>query len=98
MTREQRESLDRYEFLLERLVRGDITASAFESEFLHRFKTEELALPVDAFNILDALFGDVDAFCSDPNQRGPDDLGEEELLRSVKSALQKLRTLKEHGA
>jgi hypothetical protein len=57
------------------------------------FKNDTASRPEAEFLVLDRLFGDVDAFCSDPTIRGPDDLDEDELRNKCREAFIALQTL-----
>ncbi len=78
--------LEHYISLITQFVSGEITASQFEASYLEM--TREL--PEDAYDVLNDLFSNVDAYCGDPELRDDDDLDDEELLNSAKQALKKL--------
>ena len=87
MTKQQRMRLQDYASLLNDFISGRITPKTFETIYLRKFKAETIELPEHAFEVLDRLFGDVDAYCDDPSIRDSDDLGDEELLSSAKRSL-----------
>jgi len=78
---------EKYAVLIERFVSGEISASEFEVSYLDAFKNEDFGFDQDVYEILNFLFSDVDAYCSDPDLRDNDDLDEEQLLNSAKKAL-----------
>ncbi|MFL1484372.1 colicin immunity domain-containing protein [Marinobacter sp. LN3S78] len=80
-----------YQRLIEEFVSGQIKADEFESQYLTLFKQQTGELPEPEFETLNQLFTDVDAYCADPELRDEDDISEEELVASAKSALQQLR-------
>jgi Bacterial self-protective colicin-like immunity len=54
-----------YRILLNRFVEGAISPEEFQSAYLSRFKNEDKILDEPLFDLLDSLFGDVDAFTND---------------------------------
>ncbi len=56
-----------YKLLLHGFLSGALSAEAFQRAYLERFKNESRALDDALFEILDELFGDVDAFCANPD-------------------------------
>ncbi|WP_259779847.1 colicin immunity domain-containing protein [Aestuariispira ectoiniformans] len=76
--------------LVKQFVSGEISASDFETSYLKIFSSEEAIFPEAEFSVLNKLFTDVDAFCSDVHLRDEDDIGEEELLECAQEALKKL--------
>jgi Bacterial self-protective colicin-like immunity len=54
-----------YKILLNRFVEGAISPEEFKSAYLSRFKNEDRKLDEPLFDLLDSLFGDVDAFTND---------------------------------
>jgi hypothetical protein len=77
-----------------RLIRGfvnkEVDVLEFERTFLHMFKSQQVDLPEREFEILDALFSDVDSFCADPALRDETDLNEEQLRQRCVSSLKQL--------
>ncbi len=59
--------MDKYIKLLEEFAGNNITADEFEQRFLQLFKSDNNLQPGREFKILDKLFADVDAYCSDPD-------------------------------
>jgi hypothetical protein len=80
----------KYVNLLEKLLTDEIDAGTFERLYLSMFKNNGIFLPDDAFQVLDGLFGDVDAFCAYPELRGDDNLNEDQLRDRCGQALKKL--------
>ncbi len=83
-------TLDKYILLLSQFVTGEITASKFGTQYLELFKNETESFSEDTYDVLNNLFSDADAYCEDPSLRDDEDLNDDELLASVKKALEKL--------
>ena len=79
--------------LLSHFVAGDISAGEFESDYMSLFKNDPTHFREEEFLTLDELFGDVDAFCADPELRDDEDLDEEQLRRRSALALEKLKAI-----
>lgn len=88
-------NLDSYINLISDFLSGKISAKCFECTYLKLFKEEKGERSELEFPILNALFLDVDEFCSDPELRDEHDIGEEELKNRCKIALEELKKLKE---
>ena len=86
----QPETLEQYTVLIREFLDGAIDAQEFESRFLEKFKNETTVLPAEIFEVLDGLFGAVDAFCPDPDLCDRDDLNEQQLRAIATEALAKL--------
>jgi len=56
-----------YGLLLHGFLSGASSAEDFQRAYIDCFKNESRALDDSLFEILDELFGDVDAFCADPD-------------------------------
>ena len=56
-----------YGILLQSFLAGASSAEDFQRAYLDLFKNESRKLDDFLFEILDELFGDVDAFCADPD-------------------------------
>ena len=54
------------------------------------FKNESEVLSEKGYELLDALFLDVEAFCNDPDLRDEDNMDEQELLTKANEALTEL--------
>ena len=81
----------KYIKLLKDFVNNKISSDEFESLFMEIFKKEKLFDSEREFQILDKLFGDVDAYCSDSALFDPEfDIDEAQLRLSVKQALKAL--------
>ena len=81
----------KYIKLLKNFVNNKISSDEFESLFMEIFKKEKLFDSEREFQILDKLFGDVDAYCGDSALFDPEfDIDEAELRLSVQKALNAL--------
>jgi hypothetical protein len=87
------DGLQRYIALISSFVTDKIEAVDFERKFLKLFKEDAMEWSGAEFAILDGLFADIDAFCSDPQLRDEEDLDEYELKEKCKIALEKLQSL-----
>lgn len=85
--------LGQYLALISSFVADKIAAADFEREYLKLFKADETEWPEAEFAILDELFGEVDAFCADPQLRDENDPDEYELKERSKMALERLQSL-----
>jgi hypothetical protein len=86
--------MTKYITILKEFVSKKIPANEFESQFLEMFKNETAPISEREFQILDKLFGDVDAYCNEPNLFDPEfDIDEAELRLSAQKALDELREL-----
>ncbi len=54
-----------YQDLIDRYVSGKISVQAFQSTFLQKFKGDTRHFSEAEFDVLDTLFGDLDAFTDD---------------------------------
>jgi hypothetical protein len=93
MTNEQKMCVESYTALLAEFISGKVDAKTFEGRYLYKFKNESLQLPRGVFEELDQMFGDVDAYCSDPLIRSADGLDDERLLASAKRTFTALKIL-----
>jgi hypothetical protein len=82
-----------YMRLIMQFLNNEIDPTTFENSYLQLFKNEQRILPSNLFRILDGLFADVDAFCSDPALCGQEDLDEKELRIRCAKALKQLQDL-----
>ena len=87
------QGLEPYIALIDSFLRNEISATRFEQDYLHMFKRDHTSRTEDAYNVLNDLFGDVDAFCSDPDLCGPEDLNEEQLRKRCQQAYERLKEL-----
>jgi hypothetical protein len=85
--------LEPYVDLIRSFLTNQIKSASFEREYLQRFKNDLTRWNPDEYEVLNDLFGDVDAFCSDPDLRSPGDLDEEQLRESAQGAMEKLSVL-----
>lgn len=93
-----------YISLLQRFIQGDLPADEFQLQYLNMFKQETRRLSGPLFELLDRLFGDVDAFCGDLAARKELEathsgfyLDESELQLRVVQAAEALRALQRHS-
>lgn len=84
------QTISDYQSLIDEFVKGQVTADEFERQYLTLFKQHTGDLSDSDFEVLNNLFTDVDAYCPDPDLRDEDDISEEQLLSSAKSALLEL--------
>ena len=83
--------MNKYIKLLEEFVANKITADEFEQQFLQLFKADNNIQPEREFQILDKLFGDVDAYYSDSALFDPEfDIDGVQLQVSAQETLNKL--------
>ena len=85
--------LSEYAKLIQAFVNGAISASDFERAYLRMFKDDPTIRPEAEYEVLNGLFGDVDAFNSDPGLRSLGGLDEEQLRSAAASALALLQRL-----
>lgn len=77
--------------LVEKFVNDDISAEEFETEYL-RERHKSRGLRFGKFGDFDLqVFSAVDAFCGDPQLRGPEDLDQAGLLHEVEEALRQFK-------
>ena len=79
--------------LIHSFLSRDIDAGGFEHAYSTKFKNQKGFLPENAYQILDALFSDVDAFCADASLCGEEDLNEEQLRERCLDAVKKLEAI-----
>ncbi len=87
--------MEKYIKLLQSFADRKISADEFEQRFLQLFKGDNNLQPAREFQILDKLFADVDAYCSDPDliEDPRFDIGEVQLQVSAQETLDKLLKL-----
>ena len=81
----------KYQALISSFLSREISASQFERKYLDTFQSEQVSLGESAFNILNKLFADVDAFCPDPELRDESDIDEDQLRARCSEAICKLK-------
>ena len=84
-----------YGQLMDKLLTGSIQPVQFQQLYLDHFKREEF-LEEPLFQVLDRLFGAVDAYCADPEIRkslSDSTINELELLVEVRKARSRLADL-----
>ena len=86
-------NLNSYIILISDFLSKKISAKCFEYAYLKLFREEKGTRSESEFQILNPLFLDVDAFCNDPELMDENDIGEEELRKQCKTALEKLQKL-----
>jgi Bacterial self-protective colicin-like immunity len=86
-----------YMTLLRQFLCGSISASEFERRYLDAFKNDTAEYTETVYQVLDELFGDVDAYCADPALRGPGDFDELQLRSEAGTALLELEQLAAMG-
>ncbi len=79
-------NISSYLFLIQQFVSGNISALDFERDYLLLFKSDNRSIPHEVYEILNKLFSDIDAFCSNSLLRGNDDLDEPALKECAKAA------------
>lgn len=87
-----------YAMLLNRFLDGKISTEEFQCTYLRCFKNEDRKLDESLFELLDELFGDVDAFCTDQEllAENPDFYVDEAALREkTAQSLQRLIQLQQ---
>ena len=82
-----------YVTLIEAFVTGCIGAEQFEPIYLALFKTDPGGRPEPVFQVLDALFGDVDAYDSNAGTTDFGWIDESELKARAANSLGRLREL-----
>jgi len=70
-----------------------LSGADFETQYLSLFKQDDTRRAPLVFDVLDRIFGDVDAFSADPALRGEDGLDEAALRSRVAAALRELEAL-----
>lgn len=90
-----------YGSLLNRFIQHRMSADEFQIAYLKLFKNERRQLDEALFDVLDTLFGDVDAFSSEPTIRAELEaqkpgfyLDEAKLRQRVVYAFERLEALK----
>ena len=86
-------NLQVYLRILKSFTEGDITADEFESQYLVTFKGDETWRDPAVYEVLNALFANVDSYCADESIRGPKDLGPAELATAAMRAVVALEEL-----
>jgi hypothetical protein len=83
-------AIEPYRHLLERFVRGELSADDFESQYMDNYLSDQSLFADNVFAIVDAFFAEAESYEGDAYLRaqvhraiGPDDLRREaaELLR-----------------
>ncbi|MEN3327806.1 MAG: hypothetical protein V7638_2613 [Acidobacteriota bacterium] len=79
-----------YIHLIESFIEKKIDANEFERSYLSMFKDDTSDWTEAEYESLNYLFGEVDAFCADPELRGENDVDEDQLRDAAKMTLAKL--------
>ena len=81
-----------YLTLLRAFVEGRLTPTEFETLYLFMFKNDPGGRDPETYQVLNALFAEVDAFCDDAELRAEtsDGIGSDELRRAAEIARQEL--------
>lgn len=79
-----------YLVLIAAFVTGRLAASEFEPIYLALFKCDPGGRPEPIYDVLDALFGDVDAYSPFPNPEETRWIDESELRARAAKALERL--------
>jgi hypothetical protein len=83
-----------YITLIESYLTRQISSAEFESKYLRLFKNEKRIPPAQIYELLNRLFTDVDAFCSNPSFRNRSSIDENELRECANRAFQELKRLR----
>ena len=86
----EEQDLSPYIHLIESFLANKIDASEFERSYLLMFKNDTNSWAEVEYENLNNLFGEVDAFCADPESRGENDIDEDQLREATKMTLAKL--------
>lgn len=87
-----------YQHLFSQFLSGGIPVNQFQEAYLNLFKNEKRTMSEDSYELLEEVFGDVDAFTTDPEllAEQPDFYLDETRLRdSISKASKRLSTLAE---
>jgi hypothetical protein len=84
------QGLSGYKDLIQLFISRAISASEFERSYLRMFKDDPTIRPEFEYEILNGLFGEVDAFSPGPALRLEGSLNEEQLRSAAESALKAL--------
>lgn len=87
-----------YVAVLRAFVEGRIVAQDFETIYLAIYKNDPTRWSQAAFDILESLFGDVDAYCADGSLRAEvGGLGDDELRASAVRGLERITEIRRSG-
>lgn len=84
------EHIDKYISLVESYLGNRITVQEFECSYLECFSNEIIEFPEHIYNLLNELFLDIEAFCSDSSMRGEGDMNENDLRKVCGKSLDDL--------
>lgn len=83
-------NLTPYIHMIESFVENKIDVSEFERSYLLMFTNDTSSWTEAEYENLNHLFGEVDAFCTDPELRSENDIDEDQLREAAKMTLAKL--------
>ena len=86
-----------YIHLMQSFLENRIDADDFERRHLSMFKNDNSSWTEAEYDNLEYLFGEVDAFCGDPELRGENDIDEDQLLEATKMTLANLLSLSDNS-
>jgi hypothetical protein len=85
------DAIEPYRELLQRLLRGELSADEFQTSYFDVYLADESDCPYDVFQIVDGFFADVDSLV--PRPRTPDpkfhEIDEETLRERAADLLRK---------
>jgi Bacterial self-protective colicin-like immunity len=84
-----------YAALINEYLSEKISVLDFEQKYFEMFKMDETLWIGEDFDVLNGLFGDLDAFCYDSTIRTSEDLDEFQLRNRAEIASEKLKRLLE---
>ena len=85
--------LNPYIHLMESFLAHKIDASEFERRYFSMFKNDTSSWTEAEYENLNYLFGELDAFCADPELRDENDIDEDQLREAAKMTLANLSSL-----
>jgi hypothetical protein len=91
LQRQLADELAPYRFILEALVREEMSPGDFETEYFEMYAEDPRGSSDEVFDIVDAFFADVDAYVDDEGLRDPaaGDLGPDELRERARELLRR---------
>ncbi len=78
--------------LLEAVLNGKITPPEFSTQFIDRYREDQLSYGRAVGLLLDELMALTDAYCEDPNLRGDLDIDENQFLLEARELLPRLQS------
>jgi hypothetical protein len=83
--------------LIRAFLSNEIDVLTFERQYLEMFKSDETMRGDSRYEVLNNLFGAVDAFCADESLRGEYSIDEEQLREECREAIGKLEQFPPEG-